>query len=126
MMNANQKIQYIVTYIMHCGCKDESIAVKKATELVGNGDSMSLLARHFDRDKREWQQEDFVENFSCFAEYQGWIMDKANADMLNSKYEQSVLLEANDPFYNSIWGQIPDSVAKKCCIPVQNRIAQGM
>lgn len=126
MMSANQKIQYIVNYHKHCGCKDESIALKKATELVCKGDSISLLARRFDQDKLEWQEEEFVENFSCLGEYQGWIMDKANADMLKGKYEEHVLLNASDPFYNSIWGQIPDSVAKKCCIPVQKRIAQGM
>lgn len=66
MMSANQKIQYIVNYSMHCGCKDESIAIKKATQLVEKGDCMSLLARHFDRNKCEWHQEEFVENFSCF------------------------------------------------------------
>lgn len=124
-MAKDQKVTCIVRYLMKCGCKTEEIARATANDLVASGDDMSLIAKRFDEEKCEWQSEKFVENFSCMAEYQGWLMDQANVEMMK-KFDKYVLLKASDPFYNSIWGQIPQNVADQCCEAVQKRIRVGM
>lgn len=41
-------------------------------------------------------------------------------------YSEILFLDANDPFYNSAWGMIPDSCLAKCCEAVKARAARGM
>lgn len=146
------KISRIVSHNTSCGQSVEA-AMKYAEDLLKkyDKDTASLIIRFRD----DFGKEDIflLENFSCAVEFYGWNKKESEqfvTDFVEKAYQQGridvdyyfgdveyakrltrskvqyVLLDSTDPFYNSIWGQIPADVAEKCCDKVKARIAIGM
>lgn len=146
------KISRIVAYNTSCGQSVEA-ATKYAEDMLRKyeDDTASLIIRFCD----DYGKEDVfcLENFSCDVEFYGWkkiesdnflnnfieeaySQGRINLDRFFGDIEyakkitrssvQFVLLDSKDPFFNSIWGQIPETVAEKCCKKVRSRIAIGM
>lgn len=146
------KISRIVSHNTSCGQSVEA-ATKYAEDLLKkyDKDTASLIIRFRD----DFGKEDIflLENFSCAVEFYGWNKKESEqfvTDFVEKAYQQGridvdyyfgdveyakrltrskvqyVLLDSTDPFYNSIWGQIPADVAEKCCDKVKARIAIGM
>lgn len=122
-MTREEKRNAIVKYLVSCGAI-ESKAIERAEEL-SKSDSCSLFARKFNEETMAWSEPGFIENFSCAMEYYGWKKDHSS-DLESKGYREILFLDANDPFYNSAWGMIPDGCLASCCEPVRVRAARGM
>lgn len=152
MATRQTKIDRIVAYNASCGQKVED-AKRYAEELLNkyDNDTASLIIRFCDDYGKV--EEFCLENFSCKAEFYGWEKterDEFLKDFIETAYQQGrididrffgdigyakeitqkniqyVLLDSKDPFFNSIWGQIPETVAEKCCNCVRERISKGI
>lgn len=152
MTDRQTKINRIVAYCVSCGDSIEH-ATRYAEELLDKNkdDTASLIIRF--RDDYGKVDEFCLENFSFEVEFYGWEKierDEFLKDFVEKAYQQGrinidrffgdieyakeitqrniqyVFLDSKDPFYNSIWGQIPADVAEKCCESVRNRIAKGI
>ncbi len=122
-MEYKEKFNNILCYLNKCGMSEET-ATKKASELLESGDCSSLFVKKFN-DKTQSYDVVFLENFTGLSEYLGW-MENNKKQLLEGGYTHTLFLKANDPFYNSILGQIPEKELCKCCTPVQDIARQGM
>lgn len=150
MTSREIRVNRIMKYNVSCG-SSESAAREYAERMIERGESISVIGKYTD----DFGRTDYflIDNFTCPAEVYGWtkfdeaafvseLVDKMMTDgrvdlesycgnvdyakrLSKSRYSR-VILEANDPFYNSIWGQIDADVVAKCCAPVRARIAKGM
>lgn len=142
----------IVRHSMSCGGTKE-YAEKYAEDLLEkySENTVSLVARY----KDDYGKEDnfLIENFMCSVDANSWLKfesetfvktfietafkqgridvdrcfgDAEYAKRLATKRLEYVMLNSKDPFYSSIWKQVPEDVADKCCELVKKRIKKGM
>lgn len=123
-MTHEEKRNAIARYMVSCGATEAS-ALERAEELASKADSCSLFARRFDDASMAWGTPEFIENFTCAMEYYGWKKDHSS-ELESKGYGEILFLDANDPFYNTAWGMIPDDCLAKCCDAVKARAARGM
>lgn len=120
-MTREDKLECLVRYLTSCGMTKDD-AMEKAQPIVDRGDRCTLFGRRFNRETLEWE-EFFIENFTCLMEYLGW----KNEDSLKAMgVEQTMFLNADDPFYSSAWGRIPSHCLQRCCPATQKRAARGI
>lgn len=120
-MTKESKLECLVRYLTRCGMTKEK-ALEKAQPIIDKGDCCTLFGRKFNKETLEWE-EFFVENFTCLMEYLEW-KDIDNLKAMG--VEETLFLDAKDPFYSSAWGHLPKHCIHQCCLPVQKRAEQGL